>query len=225
MQELMKSLQITVNEDIYKKNPETTDLGKSIIKVGITLIDELGLENFTFKKLANQIGTTETGIYRYFESKHMLLLYLVNWYWIWLEYHLVFSTYSINVPIEKLGKAIDILTKPVELVGTFDHINEEVLYKIVTSESYKTYLTKEVDKKNIEGFYSGYIRIIRRISEMIMAVDPKFQYPNTLSTTIVEGSNAQKYFSLHFPLVTDSSKDEIQISDFFKSMVLNMLNK
>ena len=225
MQQLMKHLQITVNENIYKKNPESTDLGKSIIKGGIELIDELGLENFTFKKLAQHIGTTESGIYRYFESKHMLLLYLVNWYWTWLEYHLVFSTYSIYDSFEKLNKAIDILTRPIHYVGTFEHINEETLYKIVTAESYKAYLTKEVDKQNIEGFYSGYKRIIGRICEMILAINPKFQYPNTLATTLIEGSSLQKYFAVHFPNLTDVSKDEKQIGVFFKTMVMSMIKE
>lgn len=225
MHQLMRHLQITVNENIYKKNPESTDLGKSIIKGGIELIDELGRENFTFKKLALHIGTTESGIYRYFDSKHMLLLYVVNWYWTWLEYQLVFSTNNLNDSSEKLNLAIEILTKPIKSSGAFDHINEAVLYRIVTAESYKAYLTKEVDKQNIEGFYSGYKRIIGRICEMILVVNPKFQYPNTLATTLIEGSSLQKYFAIHLPGLTDEGKDEKQIGSFFKSLIMSTLNQ
>jgi AcrR family transcriptional regulator len=225
MYQLMKNLQITVNEDIYKKNPEGTDLGKSIIKGGIELIDELGLENFTFKKLALHIGTTESGIYRYFDNKHMLLLYLVNWYWTWLEYQLVFSTHNLSDHTEKLNLAIDILTKPVESSGAFDHINEAVLYRIVTAESYKAYLTKEVDKQNVEGFFSGYKRIIGRICELILGVNNNFQYPNTLATTLIEGSSLQKYFAIHFPSLTDIGKDEKQIGTFFKALIISMIKQ
>ena len=56
-----------------------------------------------------QIGSNESSIYRYFENKHKLLLYLASWYWGWLEYQLVFATHSITDPKEKLDKAIEIL--------------------------------------------------------------------------------------------------------------------
>lgn len=40
------------------------------------MIYKTGYEAFTFKKLAEDIGTTEAGIYRYFENKYKLLVYL-----------------------------------------------------------------------------------------------------------------------------------------------------
>ena len=60
---------------------------------------EIGFENFTFKKLGEQIGSNESSIYRYFESKHKLMLYLSSWYWAWIEYRLVFATNNINNPL------------------------------------------------------------------------------------------------------------------------------
>ncbi|HCF62820.1 MAG TPA: TetR family transcriptional regulator, partial [Chitinophagaceae bacterium] len=63
-----------MNESVYIKNPDHSEIGRKIIKHGIDLINDLGFEHFTFKKLAVEIGTTEATIYRYFENKHRLLL-------------------------------------------------------------------------------------------------------------------------------------------------------
>ncbi len=72
-------LQIKMNEALFIRNPESTELGRNILKHSILLIDKRGFEGFTFKKLAAQTGSTEAGVYRYFENKHKLLVYLTAW--------------------------------------------------------------------------------------------------------------------------------------------------
>ena len=79
MNSILSNITITVNPKLFVKNPETSDLGKKIIQKSILLMDDIGFENFTFKKLGEQIGSNESSIYRYFESKHKLLLYLSSW--------------------------------------------------------------------------------------------------------------------------------------------------
>ena len=81
---MMNDLQINISiqPSFYCKDPESTELGRNIVRVGIELIDKLGYEAFTFKKLGAQIHSNESSIYRYFDSKHAFLVYLVNWYWI-----------------------------------------------------------------------------------------------------------------------------------------------
>ena len=74
-------LQIKMNEKLFLRDPEQSELGKKIILHSIQLIHLNGFEAYTFKKLAESIGTTEAGIYRYFENKHRLLIYLSVWYW------------------------------------------------------------------------------------------------------------------------------------------------
>ena len=37
------------------------------------MIDALGFEDFTFKKLGQEIGSNESSVYRYFDSKHKLI--------------------------------------------------------------------------------------------------------------------------------------------------------
>jgi len=98
MQRLMQ-VNVQVTEPVYLKDPLTTELGRRIIEHSVRMIDELGLETFTFGKLASSLGTAESSIYRYFENKHRLLIYLVGWYWSWREYKLVFDTAtSLTVP-------------------------------------------------------------------------------------------------------------------------------
>ena len=71
MDAILSNISIAINEKLYVKNPETSNLGKKIIENSILLIDEIGFENFTFKKLGDRIGSNESSIYRYFESKHI----------------------------------------------------------------------------------------------------------------------------------------------------------
>ena len=75
-----------VPQGLSLRNPLETELGRNIIEHSIILMDELGFEAFTFKKLAVKIDSNETSIYRYFENKHLLLLYLVVWYWNWVSF-------------------------------------------------------------------------------------------------------------------------------------------
>jgi AcrR family transcriptional regulator len=91
MQQILSNIKITINEKLYVKDPETSELGRNILKNSIELIDKIGFEAFTFKKLGEQIQSNESSIYRYFENKHKLLMYLSSWYWSWMEYRLLLS--------------------------------------------------------------------------------------------------------------------------------------
>jgi AcrR family transcriptional regulator len=220
MQQLLSQIQIRVSHNIYVKDPETSDLGKKIIQESIHMIDEMGLEHFTFRKLAEKLGTTESSIYRYFENKHKLLIYLISWYWGWLEYILVFNTANINDPEEQLKKAIMVLTATVRNDEFYPHINTEKLDKIVICESSKAYLTKEVDQEKKMGFFSGYDRLCHRLSEIVLKINPKYKNPHTLISTIIEGIQRQKYFSDHLPSLTDILKDGRDLTRFFTGMAL-----
>ena len=74
MDSILNNLKIQVNSKIYVKDPETSTLGKKIIEHSILLINEIGFEEFTFKKLGELIGSNESSIYRYFENKHIFLV-------------------------------------------------------------------------------------------------------------------------------------------------------
>jgi AcrR family transcriptional regulator len=220
---LLSNIEICVNPGVYLKDPASSELGKKIIQGSIDLIDELGFETFTFRKLAIAISSTEASIYRYFESKHKLLLYLTSWYWSWLEYRLVFAIVNVENPIIRLERALIVLTKQVEEDGNFAHINEIKLQKIVISESSKVYLTREVDKDNKFGAFSGYKQLVDRITSIILEIQPEYKYPHMLVSTVIEGMHHQRYFAEHIPKLTDLIEGEDTITLFYKTMVLNTL--
>lgn len=222
MKDLLSILKISVPYKIYIKDPETSNLGKRIIEHSILLINEIGFEGFTFKKLGTKIGSNESSIYRYFESKHKLLQYLSSWYWAWLEYQLVMETFSISNVNEKLEKGIEIVTRTVEEDSNFSHINETILYKIIVNESSKSFLTKEVDSENKEGYFEIYKRIITRISDMILAVKNDYEFSLSLASTIIESGLHQHYLREHFPSITNCI-DGKSPTNFFIQLTNNSL--
>ncbi|MGB0887653.1 MAG: TetR/AcrR family transcriptional regulator [Vicingaceae bacterium] len=223
MQNLLSKISIQVNEKIYLKDPESSDLGKKILNSGIDMIDELGFEGFTFRKLAKEIKSTEASIYRYFESKHKLLLYLTSWYWSWTEYKLVFGMANISSPKDRLKKAILLLTEEVKEDSDFSHINEVKLNRIVIAESSKVYLNKGVDEENKDGVFSGYKQIVQRVSNIILEINPKYKYPHMLVTTVVEGGHNQRFFSEHLPKLTDKVKGEDAITCFYDHLTFRAI--
>ncbi len=223
MERLLKSLRIGINEKIYVKDPESSDLGKRIVEQSILMIKEMGFESFTFRKLGHRIGSNESSIYRYFENKHKLLLYLASWYWGWLEYKMVFATNGIADKVEKLEKAVEILTQTVEQDLSFSHIDEVKLNKIVINEYSKSYLTKEVDQENKEGYFEIYKRLVQRLSEMIVDVDADYPYPSSLASSILEGALHQYFLKEHFPMLTDCD-DNITPTEYLTDLISRTLN-
>lgn len=206
MEQLLSNIKIQVNEKLFVKDPETSTLGKKIIQESIVLIDEIGFDDFTFKKLGEKLGSNESSIYRYFENKHKLLVYLSSWYWSWMEYRLVFATSNYANPLEKLKKAISIVTETVEDDQKTLHINESILNKIIIAEFTKTFHTKEVDQENKEGFYYIYIRVINRLTAIITEVNPDYLYPKSLASSIVEGAMHQHFLKDHMQAITDCNE-------------------
>ena len=223
MNSLLANIKIEIPCGIYIKDPETSDLGKRIVENSIKLIEEVGFENFTFKKLGKLIGSNESSIYRYFESKHKLLVYLTSWYWGWVQYQLVIETYSINDPKEKLVKAISIVTKTTEQDSNFSHINEILLNLIVINENSKSYSTKEVDSENKEGFFKLYKEVVKRFADIVTNYKNSYQHPLTLASTVIEGALHQQFIKQHFKSLTNCN-DTISITSFFLNLTLNTLS-
>jgi AcrR family transcriptional regulator len=224
MNNLFLTLKIQVNEKIYVKDPETSTLGKKIIQESIVLIDEIGFEVFTFKKLGERIGSNESSIYRYFESKHKLLVYLCSWYWGWMECRLAIYTTNIVDPMDKLKRAITIVTEKIYDDTTTLHINESVLNKIIIAEFTKTLLTKEVDEENKEGFFLVYKRVINRIIDIIQEVNPDYSYAKSLASSIVEGSLHQHFLKDHLKTITDCNENKSP-TQFYLDLAQKTLSK
>lgn len=216
-----------MNEKLFLRNPEQTELGKKIILHGIQLIHASGFESFTFKKLAEDIGTTEAGIYRYFENKHRLLIYITAWYWSWLEYRVVFITTNIKDPEKKLKKVIQLLATTVEDDIKTSYVNETILHQIIIAEGSKAYLTKHVTEDNKDQLFKPYKDLCAKIGDIILEYNPKYKYPKSLSSTIIEMAHFQNYFMHNLPSLTDFGKDknESSIVSFLENLVFSSLKK
>lgn len=224
METIFSNIKIQVSEKLYHKDPETSILGKKIIEHSIMLIDEIGFEDFTFKKLGEKIGSNESSIYRYFENKHMLLLYLSSWYWSWIEYRMVLATNNIENAFEKLKIAVTIVTEKCIDDSSTQHINEAILNKIIISEFTKTLLTKEIDEENKEGFFLVYKRVINRVVSIIEQVNPDYSFAKSLASTIVEGSLHQHFLKEHLKTITNCNH-EITPTDFYLNLIASLFKK
>jgi AcrR family transcriptional regulator len=197
-------LSFKVSEKIYLKDPSQSVIGKNIIRYGIKMIHELGFESFTFKKLAQEIEITEATVYRYFENKHRLLLYILNWYWSYLEFMVMFKIQNLTEPREKLDAIIELLTTKLPTqIGGID-FDQELLYEIVVAESTKTFLIKDVNEINKHQVFKPYKDLCQSIAEVIIEIDDCYPYPHSLASTLVETAHAQQYFITHLPRLTDA---------------------
>jgi AcrR family transcriptional regulator len=227
----MANLTFKLNEKLYVRDPQTTDLGQKIVSKGIEMIDTLGFEQFTFKKLAAQVNSTEPSIYRYFENKHRLLHYLTAWYWSWMDYRLDMATSSLKSPEDKLRAAIQVITEEKKPDPSFHHVNEEALHRIVVNELEKTYLTKWVDDDNQAGLFGGFKALTKKISGFIREIAPNYEFPNSLVSTILLASNEQLFFVEHLPTLSNldraisSVKRHEQLRSFVESLVFGAIHK
>ncbi|MFT4800749.1 MAG: AcrR family transcriptional regulator [Flavobacteriaceae bacterium] len=221
-------IKITLSNGLYLRNPQESKLGKKIIEHSINMIFTYGFESFNFKKIANEINSTEASLYRYFQNKHMLLLYLVNWYWEWVMYLITINTMNIIVSEQKLQIIIHSIVSASKSNSLVEYVDENKLQSIIISEGTKAYHTIGVDKENAEGFFKSYKNLVAMISKVITEVNPEFKYPNALASNLFEMSNNHIFFAQHLPKLTDVTSKvnvekeiEVMMNYFVKKLVLS----
>ncbi len=218
---------LTIPKGLYLKDPLQSKLGKKIISHSIILMAEIGFESFTFKKLAKEMGSNETSLYRYFENKHLLLLFLVVWYWNWVTYLIDYNTNNIDDPNRKLDLIIDNIVDATKENPSVDFVNEQKLHRIIITESSKAYHTKNIDEENKHGFYMNYKVLIQKIADVILEIDKKFPYPHSFASNLFEMANNEIFFAEHLPRLTDikvknENYDEVAtLLKFYKERVIN----
>ncbi|TXK71049.1 TetR/AcrR family transcriptional regulator [Mesonia sp. HuA40] len=217
MKKLVNQLHFVIPPVIYLKNPLETALGRKIIKHSIELMQEGGLDGFTFKKLANQIGSNESSIYRYFENKHKLLLYLISYYWRWVEYNLVLETQSLTEPTAVLYKTIEVITGSPQDLPHHDTISIKKLQAIVVEEYAKAFQVREVDAENKAGNFRVYKELVERISTIIQTALPEYSFKKSLAHQLVQGTLKQQFLRKHFPNSIEG-EDKNRVQDFFMDL-------
>lgn len=225
----MAILSFRLSESLYIRDPQETELGRNIIQKSIKMIDKLGIEDFTFRKLATEIGSTEASVYRYFDNKHKLLIYLIDWYWTWLEHQVDFHTNNIKDPTERLRICLTKLSEQKSFDPDVAYLDERALQRIVSSEFEKTYLTKQVDADNKEGLFLPYKSLCRKVAALVLAVNPNFEFPHALVSTIMLAIKHQLYYAQHLPSLTDIKYDPkshyLKLNKFLDQIVFKTISK
>ncbi len=216
-----------LSDNLYLKDPQETELGRHMIQESIRLIDKLGFEEFTFKKLSASIGSTEASVYRYFENKHKLLIYLVDWYWTWVEHRIDFETHNIKSAPDRLRICIRLLVEDLDDQQPVDYVDALALKRIVTDEFEKTFLTKQVDANNREGLFRPYKSLCNKIARIVSEINPKYGYPHSLVSTVMGASMRQLYYAQHLPSLTnikhDMKKYRARLIQFLDELVFHTI--
>ena len=198
-------LRLDLNEKLYLRDPQATALGRQLVAQSVLLIDEIGFEQFTFKKLAQRLESTEGSLYRYFENKHRLLVYLVSWHWACLRYQIRFHTHNVPDAGQRLRLILGILTRAHQDDPATTELDEAALYRIVVHEASKAYLTRDVDDDNREGLFREYKQLAASIAAVVQEINPAYAYPHALVSTLLESARKQLFFAQHLPSLTDAA--------------------
>ena len=200
---MLPTLRPDLNNQLYLRDPQATDLGRRVLAASIQLLDEIGFEAFTFKKLAVLLGSTEASVYRYFENKHRLLTYLVSWHWAWLRFKLRVALHNVADPRQRLCHALSaVCDASVDDPATPD-LDEAALYRVVMAEASKAYLTKEVDANNRAGLFREYKQLVADLVAVMQAVNPAYAHSHALVSTLLEAARSQLFYAQHLPSLTD----------------------
>lgn len=219
------SVHVRMNERLFLRDPEGSDLGRRIVRQGILLFDEIGFEDATFKKLAERMGTKEASIYRYFENKHRLLVYLVAWYWQWIDFQLVFQTNNLTDPHDKLEKLLRLLLLTDLDQSMTDDMDIRALHSIVVREASKAYLTRHVTEDNRQQLFKPYKDLCGRIAGIILEWRPDYPYARSRASSIIETAHYQTFFMQNLPSLTDfgQPKDERKLMEFLRHLLFSSL--
>lgn len=223
---MLIDFKVKQNPKLFIKDPEGSEIGKLIVSNAISLLQEIGYEQFNFKKLATKIPTTEATIYRYFENKHKFLIYLVDIYWSYIHFQIVFNLNNVSSPEKKIKKIIDLLVWEDNSENFLSELNQKGLFYIAMEEGSKTYLSKEVDNLNKDAVYKPYKDICELIEQTFKAYNPNYKYCKSLASSLVETSHSQYFFMQHLPRLSDFSKnkDPKELELFLENMVFGALN-
>ena len=209
-------LKFKLPEKLYLKDTQESTYGRKLLTNSVLLFEEIGFENFTFKKLAKIIDSSEVSIYRYFENKHLLLLYLNCWYWEWVNYLIEIKTLNIQDPVKKLRKSIHCLIYASIESELTEYINENKLHLIIMKESSKSYHIYNIDKENEDGFFIPYKKLVERMADIFKEVNPKFKYPTSISATVFEMVLNQSFYVDHLPRLSNLKKGKLFLKDLEK---------
>ena len=104
-------------------------------------------------------------------------------------------------------------------------MNESLLHQIIISEGSKAYLTKQVAEDNKHQFFKPYKELCAVLGNIILECSPKYKYPRSLATTVIEMAHFQNFFMNNLPSLTDfgHNKNESNIVLFLNDLVFSTI--
>jgi hypothetical protein len=137
------------------------------------------------------------------------------------------NTSNIKDPAIKLKKVIRLLATAVEDDVKTSYVDESILHQIIITEGSKAYLTKKVSEDNKAHLFQPYKDLCAKIAGIILECNPKYKYPKSLASTIIEMAHYQNFFMKNLPSLTDfgKEKDELKIVSFLEDLVFSSIKK
>lgn len=199
---------------LYLKDPESTDIGRALLGHGLDLILELGLEAFTFRKLAQRVGTTEVTVYKYFANKQRLLQYYFQLYWLWLRQVGLQEVERTSDPREVLAHVLEVLCGVWPKALPPLQLDPAGLRKLVIAEGMKSYLHKNVDDDNARRLFHPYKELSAFVAARLVACRADVPWPRSFATTVIEMAHSLPFLMEHLPSLTElsSRKDLKQLA-------------
>jgi AcrR family transcriptional regulator len=223
MDTLLGNLKIKIPHELYLKDPSSSSLGKTVLREGLRLMQESGFESFTFKKLADNIGSPESSLYRYFENKHKLLAYLMSFYWCWQEYRVTFTVMNVADAGSKLVRAIEVINLIPDKADALDDLNLHALFHLAEQESVRIFLHHHTNDHEKTALFEGYRRLTSRLCRLVTEVDPTYPFPQALITTLLDAIHLQPFYARDIAGLTDVPQDSRVQNEFFTRLVLSNL--
>lgn len=203
-----------------------TPVGARILADGLPLMTELGLEGFTFKKLAERAACTEMTVYHYFANKQRLLQYYDQMYWLWLATHCQQEGRHLKDPVERLRGDIAAISGIWPFDAMAGPFNPSALRQLVVNEGSKSFLHKDVDADNEMRLFKPYKDLCGHIAGELKACSPRLKHPRTFATTLVDMAHSLEFAMHHLPALTELSakKDRKQLAAFLIDLAERYLN-
>ena len=223
----MTHYQLVPDRSLHLRDPATSAVGARILAEGLVLMTHLGLEAFTFKKLAEQAGCTEVTIYNYFPNKHRLLQYYFQLYWLWLQTHCEQEGRFLKDPLERVCGDIRALCGLWPKDALAAQLDPAALRALVIVEGSKSFLHRNVDADNKLKLFQPYKDLCAHIAAELKACDKSCKQPRSFATTLIEMAHSLEFAMHHLPALTELSakRDRKQLAQFLCEMTTRYLRR
>ena len=195
-------------------------MGSRILAEGLVLMNDIGLEAFTFKKLAERIGCTEVTVYHYFANKQRLLQYYFQMYWLWLATHCQQEGKGLKDPLARLRGDIAAISGLWPADARAAQFDPAQLRELVISEGTKSFMHKNVDSDNKLKLFKPYKDLCAHIATEVKACSPRMRSSRSFATTLVEMAHSLEFAMHHLPALTELSekRERKQLAAFLTDM-------